>query len=216
VGHKEGGFDVTAIGISPLSVEDLVVKVNVVVVDGIVEGNCDHLWDSVTSIVARAKVSRNLRTIFGAETVRQLADVLVAEWSPVRIVFNIACIFVRTIITVLVAITEKTLVDADGVAARKLSNLTERLVCAEQRLNFPLLGQLVTVLHSPLPITRLLLQVKRQTRRASDGLQAPCSALDDISAGVFARLQSKQLAGALSSAEFLLLSQLLITLAKNS
>ena len=44
----------------------------------------------------------------------------------------------------------------------------------------------------------------------------PSSALDDISAGVFARLQSKQLAGALSSAEFLLLSQFLITLAKNS
>jgi hypothetical protein len=216
VGDEEGGLNVASIGVSPLSVEDLVVKVNVVVVDGIIEGNCDHLWDSVTSIVARAKVSRNLRTIFGAEAVGQLADVLVAEWSPVRIVFNIACIFVRTIVTVLVAITEKTLVDADGVAARKLSNLTERLVCAEQRLNFPFLGQLVTVLHSPLPITRLLLQVKRQARGASDGLQAPCSALDDISAGVFPRLQSKQLAGALSSAEFLLLSQLLITLAKNS
>ena len=83
-----------------------------------------------------------------------------------------ACIFVRTIVAVLVAIAEKTLVDADGVAARKLSDLTERLICAEQRLNFPLLGQLVTVLHSPLPITRLLLQVKRQARGASDGLQA--------------------------------------------
>ena len=40
--------------------------------------------------------------------------------------------------------------------------------------------------------------------------------LDDISTGVFARLQSKQLASALSSAELLLLSQFLITLAKNS
>jgi hypothetical protein len=216
VGHEECGFDVTAIGISPLSVEDLFIKVNVVVVDGIVEGNCDHLWDPFTSIVAGAKVSRNFRTIFGAEAVGQLADVLVAEWSPVWIVFNIACIFVRTIVAVLVAITEKTLVDADGVAACKLSDLTERLICAEQRLNFPLLGQLVTVLHSPLPITRLLLQVKGQSRGASDGLQAPCSALDDISAGVFSRLQSKQLASALSSAEFLLLSQFLITLAKNS
>ena len=44
----------------------------------------------------------------------------------------------------------------------------------------------------------------------------PCSALDDISARVFAGLQSKQFARALSSAEFLLLSQFLITLAKNS
>ena len=83
-----------------------------------------------------------------------------------------AGIFVRTVVAVLVAVTEKTLVDADRVTARKLSDLTERLICAEQRLDFPLLGQLVTVLHSPLPITRLLLQIKRQTRGASDGLQA--------------------------------------------
>merc|ERR1711981_501406 len=139
MGHKEGGLYVTAIGIPPLSVEDLVVEVDVVVVDGVVEGDCDHLWDSVTPIVARAKVSRNLRTIFGAEAVEQLADVLVAEWSPVWIVFNIAGIFIRTVIAVLVAVTEKTLVDADGVTARKLSDLTERLICAQQRLNFPLL-----------------------------------------------------------------------------
>ena len=81
-----------------------------------------------------------------------------------------AGIFIRTVVAVLVAVTEKTLVDADRVTARKLANLTERLICAEQRLDFPFLGQLVTVLHSPLPITRLLLQVKRQTRGASDGL----------------------------------------------
>ena len=144
-----------------------------------------------------------------------------------------AGIFIRAVVAVLVAVTEKTLVNADGVTARKLSDLTERLICAQQRLHFPLLGQLVTVLHSPLPITSLLLQVKRQTRGASDGLQAlkrsfikhfhkgdlhthPCSALDDISAGVCPRLQSKQLASALSSAQLLLLSQFLITLAKNS
>ena len=83
-----------------------------------------------------------------------------------------ACIFVRTIITILVAITEKTLVDADGISTCKLSDLTERLICAEQRLNFSLLGQLVTVLHSPLPVARLLLQVKGKARGASDGLQA--------------------------------------------
>ena len=83
-----------------------------------------------------------------------------------------AGIFIGTVVTVLVAVTEKTLVDADRVTARKLANLTERLICAEQRLDFPLLGQLVTVLHSPLPITSLLLQVEGKTRRAPDGLQA--------------------------------------------
>ena len=83
-----------------------------------------------------------------------------------------AGIFIRAVVAVLVAVTEKTLVNADGVTARKLSNLTERLICAEQRLHLLLLGQLITVLHSPLPITRLLLQVKGEARGASDGLQA--------------------------------------------
>ena len=83
-----------------------------------------------------------------------------------------AGVFIRPVIAVLVSVAEKTLVDADGVTTRELPDLTEGFICAEQRLNLPLLGQLVTVLHSPLPITRLLLQVKRQTRGASDGLQA--------------------------------------------
>ena len=89
VRHEESGLYVTAIGIPPLSVEDLIIEVNIVVVDGIVKGNGDHLWDPVTTIVAGAKVSGNLRSVLGAEAVRQLADVLVTQWSPVWIVFNI-------------------------------------------------------------------------------------------------------------------------------
>ena len=44
----------------------------------------------------------------------------------------------------------------------------------------------------------------------------PGCALDDISAGIVTGLQTKQFAGALSSAELLLLSQLLIALTENS
>merc|ERR1712047_124856 len=94
--------------------------------------------------------------------------------------------------------------------------ISQRLVGAEKRLHLPFLGQLVTVLHSPLPITSLLLQVEGETRRTSDGLQAPRCALDDISAGIVTGLQTKQFAGALSSAELLLLSQFLIALTENS
>merc|ERR1719507_1199019 len=99
-------------------------------------------------------------------------------------VVNVACIFVRAVCAILLSITEKVLAYTNGISARKLVVLTERLVCAEQRLHLLLLGQLITVLHSPLPITRLLLQVKGKARGASDGLQASCSALDDIPAGV--------------------------------
>ena len=43
VRNKEGGLDVTAIGVLPLAVENLTVKVNVVVVDGIIKCDGHHL-----------------------------------------------------------------------------------------------------------------------------------------------------------------------------
>lgn len=43
VGHEERGFDVTAVGVLALSVEDLLVELDVVVVDGVIEGDGDHL-----------------------------------------------------------------------------------------------------------------------------------------------------------------------------
>ena len=57
----------------------------------------------------------------------------------------------------------------------KPQELTQEPSCGRQEplvwLDLLLPGQLITVLHSPLPVTSLLLQVKSQTRRASDGLQ---------------------------------------------
>lgn len=45
VRYEEGGLDVAAIGVLPLSVEDLFVELDIVVVDGIIEGDGDHLRD---------------------------------------------------------------------------------------------------------------------------------------------------------------------------
>ena len=86
---EEGGLNVTAVGVPSLPVEDLVVKVNVVVVDGVIEGDRDHLWDSVTSVVVGAKISGNFGTVLGTEAVRKFADVLVTEWRTVGIVFDV-------------------------------------------------------------------------------------------------------------------------------
>ena len=88
MGHKEGGLNITAIGISPSS-EDLVVKVDVVVVDGIVKSYCDHLWDPLAVIIVWAEISRHLGTVLGAEAVGQLADLLVARRRAVGIVVNV-------------------------------------------------------------------------------------------------------------------------------
>ena len=144
-----------------------------------------------------------------------------------------AGIFVRAVCAIFLSITEKVLAYTDGISACKLVVLTERLISAEQRLHLLLLGQLITVLHSPLPITRLLLQVEGEARGASDGLQAlirerlrnfglserptySCSALDDVPAGVFARLQPEQLARAFVLAKLRLVGLcLLIVLADN-
>ena len=88
MGHEEGGLNITAIGISPSS-EDLVVKVDIVVVDGIVKSYCDHLWDPFAVIIVWAEISRDLGSVLRAETVGQLADLLVTRRCTVGIVVNI-------------------------------------------------------------------------------------------------------------------------------
>lgn len=45
VRNVEGSFEATAIGILPFAIENLLEKVNVIRVDGTVEGNGDHLWN---------------------------------------------------------------------------------------------------------------------------------------------------------------------------
>merc|ERR1712223_2152243 len=93
VGDEEGGLNVTSIGVPPSS-EDLIIEVDVVVVDGVVKSDRDHLWDPLAVIVIWAEVAWHLGAILRAEAVRQLANLLVTGRRTVGIVVNIAGIFV--------------------------------------------------------------------------------------------------------------------------
>ena len=92
VRHKEGGLDVTAVGVLALLVEDLLVQINVVVVDGIVEGDGDHLGN-VLAVRAggsdSAKAAGYLGAVLRAETVRKFANVGITSRSTVGIGVNI-------------------------------------------------------------------------------------------------------------------------------
>lgn len=65
VRDEEAGLDVAAIGILSVSVEDVLVQLNVVVVDGIIECDCDHLGN-----IFGWEVSRDRCAVLGAEAVR--------------------------------------------------------------------------------------------------------------------------------------------------
>ena len=88
VRHKEGGLDVTAVGVLALLVEDLLVQINVVVVDGIVEGDGDHLGN-VLAVRAggsdSAEAAGYLGAVLRAEAVGELANVGVASRGAVGI-----------------------------------------------------------------------------------------------------------------------------------
>ena len=63
---KERCFDVTSIRVLPFPVENFPIKVNVVVIDGIVEGDSDHLRDILAIRTGRpnfAQISRYLSAV---------------------------------------------------------------------------------------------------------------------------------------------------------
>jgi hypothetical protein len=85
VRHKEGGFDVAAVGITTLLVEDLGVEIDVVVVNGVVKGDRHHLGHAIATIVLGTEVAGDFGAVLGAEAIGQLANVLVAGWGAVGI-----------------------------------------------------------------------------------------------------------------------------------
>ena len=85
-------LDVTAIGVASAS-EDLIIQVNVVIVDGVVEGDGDHLGHTQAVLVLGAEIARHLRAVLGAEAVRQLANRLVAVRGPVRVRLRVCKVF---------------------------------------------------------------------------------------------------------------------------
>ena len=90
--HKEGGLDITPVRVLPLSIEYLIVQINVVVVDGIIKCDSNHLGHILavgTSGANSAEPSGNLGSILGTETVGQFADGGVTDWSTVGISLDI-------------------------------------------------------------------------------------------------------------------------------
>jgi hypothetical protein len=81
VRHEESSLDVTAVRIFAISVEDVLIKLNVIVVDGVIECDGDHLWD-----ILGWKISGDQSAVLGTETVRQDTHCRIAGWSAVWIV----------------------------------------------------------------------------------------------------------------------------------
>lgn len=84
VGDEEGGLDVAAVGVLALAIEHFLVELDVVVVDGIIEGDGDHLGD-----VLGGQVPGNGGTVLRAEAIWQHAHCGVAGRSAVGIIVNI-------------------------------------------------------------------------------------------------------------------------------
>lgn len=77
-------LDVAPVRVLALAVEDLLVQIDVVVVDGIVEGDGDHHWD-----VLGRQVPGDGGTVLGAEAIGQYADGRIARWCAVWIAFDV-------------------------------------------------------------------------------------------------------------------------------
>lgn len=84
VGNEVGGFDVATVWILTVSIEDLFVQFNVVVIDGIVERDRDHHRNFLDW-----QISGDGGTVFRAEAIRQDASLQVTWWGSVWIVFSI-------------------------------------------------------------------------------------------------------------------------------
>lgn len=78
---EECGLDVAAIGVASLPVEDLLVELYVVVIDGVVESDSNHLWD-----VLGGQAVRYSGSIFRTETVWENAHCWITRWCSVRVV----------------------------------------------------------------------------------------------------------------------------------
>lgn len=84
MGNEEGRLDVASVRIFTFSVEDFLVQLDVVVVNGIVEGDCDHLGH-----VLGGQVAGDDGAIFGAEAIGQHALRRVARGRAVGVVVHI-------------------------------------------------------------------------------------------------------------------------------
>lgn len=91
VGDEEAGLDVATVRVLAFPVEDLLVEADVVVVDGVIEGNRDHLRH-----VLGRQIAGDGCAILGTEAVGKDADAGVAGRRSVRVVVHV-CNFQGTV-----------------------------------------------------------------------------------------------------------------------
>ena len=137
----ESSFNVTSVGVLASAVEHEVVEFDVVVVDGIVEGDHDHLGH-----LFDVQVGRDARSVLRAEAVGQCAAFWIANRSTVGIRFQRARVFIGAVATVGHTVTEDQFVQAGAVVAGQLTFLTQRFISAQNGLQLSLLLFLFAVL----------------------------------------------------------------------
>lgn len=82
--YEEGCLDVAAVWILALATEDLFIEANVVVVNGVVESNCDHLGN-----ILRREITGYRGTILRTEAVGQGTHRRIAWWSSIGIIVHV-------------------------------------------------------------------------------------------------------------------------------
>jgi len=82
--HKEGRFDVTTIWILAFAVKDIFIEADVVVVDGVVESDRDHLGN-----IFEREITGYRGTVLRTETVGQNTHCGIARWSSIGIIVHI-------------------------------------------------------------------------------------------------------------------------------
>jgi len=132
VGHEECSFDGATVGVDGLFIEEFLVQINIVRVNGPIESNCDHL-----RYLVWINISRDSCSIRGTETVRQETGSGITFWGTIGILINTTGILIGTILTINLFITEKSFTDALSVATLKLILGTYGLVCSQVRQGLP-------------------------------------------------------------------------------
>lgn len=146
---KEGTLDGATVGVLALAVEDVLVQVNVVNIDGTVESDRDHLRH-----LLGLNAAGNASTISRAETIGQGALCGVALGSTVGILIDscrervsvevvplknfvplTASILIGLILAVGLAVAEEFLVQALAIAARQLAVWANGLICLQNGLS---------------------------------------------------------------------------------
>ena len=96
VGHEECSFDGATVGVDSLFIEEFLVQINIVRVNGPIESNCDHL-----RYLVWINISRDSCSIWGTETVRQETGSGITFWGTIGILTKILINFQNNFLPIL-------------------------------------------------------------------------------------------------------------------